>query len=170
MTQYFSLLIPILGLAINVSCQLISLKLLLKGKLLKSVFLGFLAGLLTIIILCSTIKHDFLGILLANLLTYTCLGYCYFHFINLGETARRIRLMRELLDGGNNGLTQDEILKRYNAKIIVEVRLKRLLNNQQINCCENKYFIGNPAMLFMASVIIFMKRLLLGRESEDETS
>ena len=35
------------------------------------------------------------------------LGYCYFHFVNLGETARRVRIVRELWQSEDNrvGLT-----------------------------------------------------------------
>lgn len=164
--RFFAVLIPILGLAVNVFCQILGFRFLFKSKLLKSLFLGFLTGLLTVIALSLLDKQFLLGIFIVNSLTYICLGYCYFHFINLGETARRIRLIRELYDAGKNGLTQNEILKRYNAKQIIEIRLGRLLNNHQIIHRNHKYFIGNQAMLLIAKILILMKLLLLNKDSE----
>jgi hypothetical protein len=66
----------------------------------------------------------------------------------------------------NNGLSGKEILERYNAKEIIEKRLSRLLKSRQIIHKNRKYYIGNPIMLFAASIIIFLKLFILGRRSE----
>ena len=95
------------------------------------------------------------------------LEYCYFNFINLGETARRIRILRELYDS-KKGLSMAEILERYNAKNIVEKRLSRLINHGQIIDKNDKYYIGNPIMLLIARIIVTMKLILLGKKSEFE--
>lgn len=93
------------------------------------------------------------------------MGYCYFHFINLGETARRIRILRELYDR-KEGLSMEEIFKRYNAKEIFERRIARLINNGQIIYKDGKYYIGKPIMLLMAKMIVTMKLILLREKSE----
>ena len=93
------------------------------------------------------------------------MGYCYFNYINLGETARRIRILREIYDS-KEGLSMEEILKRYNAKEIIERRIKRLLKNRQIIYKDGKYYIGKPIMLVIAKIIVIMKVILLGKKSE----
>ncbi len=163
---------PVLGLISNVFVQVVSFRYVVRLGLLKSEVLGFLAGLLTVLTLelyflpaQSTSGEDFVPILIVNFITYSSLGYCYFHFINLGETARRIRILRELYDS-KEGLSMWEILQRYNAKDIAEVRINRLICNGQIIHRNGRYYIGNPIMLLIAKVIIMMKLIILGKRSE----
>lgn len=170
--SYLQVSTPVLGLVINVLVQIISFRVILKSGLLKTVFLGFFAGFLYLLLIESYIFFvmpvsfmDFLMILLANAITYASLGYCYFHFINLGETARRIRILRELYDS-KEGLSLEEILQRYNAKEIVEKRISRLINNGQVLYKDGRYFIGSPVMLMISRIIVTMKLLLLGKASE----
>lgn len=163
---------PIIGLFINVSFQVVSFRYISNLSLLKSVFLGFTVGLLCIFLLefyalftLSISPKDFIYSLIVNFMTYSSLGYCYFHFINLGETARRVRIVKELFDS-QEGLAMSEILERYNAKDIVEIRIKRLVNNGQIVYKKDRYYIGMPIMLLMAKIIVTMKLILLGKRSE----
>lgn len=142
--------------------------------LLKSIFLGFLTGAFIIIFgeiytvfTASLPLRDFISILIVNVITYSALGYCYFHFINLGETARRIRILREIYDS-NDGLTVQEILNEYNAKQMIDVRLSRFLNNGQVLHKNGRYYVGNPTMLLIAKIIVGMKSILLGKKSEFE--
>lgn len=139
---------------------------------MKSLFTGFLAGGLGAAAMDVVLWHstgapfvELLSMLLVNICIYTCLGYCYFHFINLGETARRIRIVREIHDA-LEGLTMEEILSRYNARTIVDKRLQRLLSKGQIVEKDGRYFAGKPAMLVMSRIIIAMKLILLGKKSE----
>lgn len=113
----------------------------------------------------ARIFSDFLSIAVANTITFTSLAYSYFHFVNLGVTARRIRLLIELMDL-NDGLTLDEILLRYNAKEMVKNRLDRLLRSGQVIEKDSRYFIGKPVMLLMSNIIVLMKILVLGKKSE----
>ncbi|MDD5505564.1 MAG: hypothetical protein PHR73_02265, partial [Candidatus Omnitrophica bacterium] len=92
-------------------------------------------------------------------------SYCYFNFINLGETGRRIRLLRELYDSGS-GLNKEEILSRYNAEEVVVLRMKRLVNNHQIILRAGRYYVGSPVMLLIAKAIVLMKLVVLGKKSE----
>jgi len=112
---------------------------------------------------CSLVY--FIAIIITNIIIYVSLGYCYFHFINLGETARRIRLLREIYDS-DVGLTTFELLKLYNAKEVFLYRIERLLKNKQILLQNDRYLIGNPTILWVANIIIFLKFLVLGKRSE----
>lgn len=150
---------PVLALGVNCAAQVIICR--STGGLLRSVYLGFAAGVAACALLCG-----FTEALPPALVTTGALGYCYFHFINLGETARRIRLVRELSEAGPAGLSREEILARYNAGTILAARFARLINNSQVVEQEGRYYLGKPAVLHMARALLLMKRILLGRSGE----
>ena len=172
--NYIQLLTPIIGLTINVLVQILSFRYISNIRLLKSVFLGFAIGFLSGFVLgfyvsftLSTTAKDSIAIFITNLIVYSALGYCYFHFLNLGETARRIRILREIHDS-KEGLSMDEILEKYNAKEIVERRINRLINNNQVIYKEGRYYVGSPIMILIAKIIVTMKLILLGKKSKFE--
>lgn len=173
--SYLQVLNPVLGLMINVIIQVICSRFIQRLGLLKTVFLGFFVGMISVLmiefcIFFATSAHftDFIIIFAANFITYASLGYCYFHFINLGETARRIRILREIYDS-KDGLSMEEILQRYNSKEIIDKRISRLVNNRQVIYKNGRYYIGSPIMLMITKIIVAMKLLLLGRRSEFDT-
>lgn len=162
---------PVIGLAINVLIQIAVARWTRTG-LLKSVYTGFAAGLGAVLVGEGIVAagsdvalREALALLAVNISTYGMLGYCYFHFINLGETARRIRLLRELHEAGG-ALDLESLLSRYNASQMVEIRLQRLLGTGQIVERDGRYFIGKPLMLWISQAIVLTKRLILGKTSE----
>ncbi len=169
--DYFNILIPVIGIFINITVQIFSYKYLLGKKLLKSEYSGFLCGSIVLVV-CETFAYEEpvverLSLICVNLIIYFCLSYCYFNFINMGETARRIRLLREL-DDAPAGLTREEMLKRYNAQQIINIRMSRLIHNGQILLRDGRYYVGSPVMLFIAKMIVFMKLIVIGKKSEFE--
>lgn len=155
--------------AINVICQVIWFRAAPKVGLLKSEYLGFAAGFICLFIYESYNLSYFMGplkeyiaTLTVNLIIYTALSYCYFHFINLGETARRIRILREIRDSAD-GLTQEEILSRYSAEEIFERRIERLLGTGQVVCKDGKYFINSPVLPFIGTLMQLMKSIIPGK-------
>ena len=165
-------ILPVICLLVNVFIQVLSFRLALKKRLLNSIFLGFFAGLCGLLaveilylnLFNSLFQHK-LTSAITNLIIYALLGYCYFHFVGLSETARRIRMLIELYQS-KGGLTLDEILSRYNAGEILEKRISRLIGNGQLICRDGKYFIGRPIVLLIAGAAAFLKLLLLGRKRE----
>ena len=165
---------PVFGLTVNIIFQILSHRLILSLALLQSVFLGF--GLGYCLVIAWEIQRysqefyyqlgDFWSILIVNGVTYTFLGYCYFSIIGLGETARRIRLLKDLNTARPGGLSIDEILARYSAKDMVDKRLDRLTHNGQVKLVDGRYFINKPLMLFCAKFAVFMKLAVLGKRSE----
>ena len=110
---------------------------------------------------------DRIGIALLWGLTYLSFAYFYvFGFYNLGESARRIRLLIELYGAGERGMTLAQILTAYNARMIVEARLERLLSGGQIVKRSDRYFVAHPHMLYGAKALVQLKRLYLGASSE----
>ena len=166
------LLAPVAALAVNVFCQVLLCRLKLAGSLLKSLYLGFGAGLVSLMsihIVAGLSDAEgcwqWIGYLLTNLIIYSSLGYCYFHFVNLGETARRIRLVREL-QSSPGGLTYDQLLQRYNSDEITQVRLQRLLGAGQVVIKNGHYFIVGKMFLAILEIMVLLKILVLGKSSE----
>jgi hypothetical protein len=108
---------------------------------------------------------DALAIVIVNLLIFCGLSYCYFHFINLCTTARRIRLVRDLF-ASPSGLTLDQILENYNAQDMLSKRIQRLLNSGQIVEQNGRYFASKHLVLFAAWLMVVLKFIFLGKGSE----
>lgn len=110
---------------------------------------------------------DAWGSLAASLLAYLLLAYCYvIGFFNIGESARRIRLLIELEGAGRDGLTLPEVLTVYNARMIVDARLERLLSGGQIVERGGRYFLRSRVMLTAAKGLVLLKIVLLRRRGE----
>jgi len=101
------------------------------------------------------------------LLTYVLLAYCYvIGFFNLGESARRIRLLIDLHLAGRRGLTLDEILSTYNARMIVDVRLQRMVSGGQVRERDGAYFTASRVMLTAARLLVWLKIAYFGSRTE----
>lgn len=164
-------MVPMFGLGANATVHVLMRRFAGAG-MLRSLFVGFGAGLAVTAAgeccldsLYPTTLAEMLGMAAANLLAAAALGYSYFHFVNLGETARRVRILRELREAGGE-LSERELLARYSARFIVQVRMERLLGNRQVVVRNGRYCIGRCAMLLSSRIIVAMKRLLLGRAGE----
>ena len=159
---------PVFALFINVASQIIYYRFTDNKSLLKSVLIGFISGAAALLLMeyRSMVGHySYPSYVIVSVSAYAALGYCYFHFINLGETARRIRLLMELY-GYGEGLAEDELLRRYNAGNIIEKRIGRLVKSGQIVHKNGRYSIGNPVMLHISRIITFFKLLIMGKRSE----
>lgn len=164
MQSFFRAFLPIICFALNLFSQIYIARYLKAIGLLKSVIWGFIHGAGWLFVL-ELLSQDKLASSIANIITYTALSYAYFHFVNLSETARRIRILRELVDS-KGGLTMQELLRSYNAREIIDKRIDRLMKNGQIRYSKGRYYINKPVMLLAAKIIIIMKVLILGKRSE----
>ena len=161
---------PVFALAINVFTQVMAFRVWgARLGLLKSIFAGCLVGGGALLVgyvgrffIQDTFTLDLIAELATDLLTYGALSFGYFHFINLGETARRIRLLRELASSPK-GLKWEEILERYNAQAMVGVRLQRLLRSGQLKLVDGYYTIESRTLLRMAAFMALLQRQILGR-------
>jgi sensor histidine kinase YesM len=163
---------PVIALSLNVTIQVMIFHFISRLSLLRSILLGFVTGLIFLITFSFYLFSPFHlwtcvqpGIFLTNLMTYIALSYGYFHFVNLGETARRIRLLREIYNE-RGGITNIELVKRYNSKKMLELRINRLLSKGQITARDNRYFIQSRLMLIITRVIVNLKWIIIGKKSE----
>jgi hypothetical protein len=121
-----------------------------------------LQGVMTIVVRPLP-AADAVAYLIVNLVMYTALLYIYVNFVNMGETARRIRILRELVDVPE-GLSREELLHRYNAREIVAKRLKRLaVTGQIISVGDGRWRAQSGSiMLLTARFVQAMKVFFLG--------
>lgn len=85
---------------------------------------------------------------LYGLLVYTLMGYIYFHFFNMTETARRIRIMTELHVRGP--MKAAEIVRAYDDGDITDVRIERLLSMGQIEEKGGRYLLKGRLLYMVA--------------------
>lgn len=172
--DYVIALSPALGLAVNVLVQVLGYRFSRSRNLLKSIFIGFGFGMVFMLLIDASLHIssgekalEALSLSVLNVMTYGALGFGYFNFVNLGTTARRIRMLVELKESGD-GLTYEGLFERYNAREMVERRLRRLLDSGQIVKRDGRLFIGVPFVLIISRFIVWMKVFYLGKRSELE--
>ena len=162
---------PVLCFALSVVVQLVSCRFFALVAALKSLLLGFVSGFAALIAFELYIRSnravsmsDFAAITAASALTYTALGYCYIGFVALSITSLRMRMLRELYKA-EKGLSLEEILSRYNAKDMVDIRIKRLVDGGRIIYKDGRYFLGNArSLLIINKILVAMKLLLFGKK------
>ena len=163
--SFLPLIIVVGAFAANVLAQVL-LSRYSRISLLSTIFLCFFGGIFLLVALHLLLLPmpllEQAAALVLNLLIYGSLGYGYFHFVNLGETARRIRILREF-DIAGGSLTLTELKARYNASTILEVRLSRLLRKKQLREEGGNLFIALPQVLWMSQALVGLKRVYLKR-------
>jgi hypothetical protein len=102
---------------------------------------------------------------LPDTVAYLAFGYSYFHFFNMSETGRRMRLMIELYLA-TGGLTSSELLQRYSPDDVVSLRIARLSTAGQIIERDGRIFTSSPSFGFALMIIFFLKWLVMGKLSE----
>ena len=173
MLDYLLALSPIAGLAVNALSLVACCRFRPSFGLLRSEYIAFFVGAMFVLFMNVLVMQrepqpgiaSFAGHGILNFLSYGALGYCHFHFVNLGETARRIRMLRELFAAGG-ALSHRDLLARYGAREIVEKRIARLINSGQVVVRGQRYYIGGSTVIGIARCMVGLKVLLLGRKSE----
>jgi len=84
--------------------------------------------------------------------------YFYFHFFNMSETARRIKILVGIYK--NKIKTVSDISKHYNYDETLDVRLERLKQLSQIQMVQNsKYVLKSKFFYNISKVIMLFRRL-----------
>ncbi|OGG99666.1 MAG: hypothetical protein A2600_12455 [Candidatus Lambdaproteobacteria bacterium RIFOXYD1_FULL_56_27] len=98
--------------------------------------------------------EGWLPVLAYLVVVYNGLGYGYFHFFNLSETARRIRLLIEVYQGVGAGT------EKYQPESMVKNRIDRLVAMGQLEEGQGKYRVKGRLLLNAALVLELYKKLL----------
>jgi len=163
---------PLFAFAANLALQLALRRSRNAGGRAAAEARGFVAGLLALTALSALGWGGAagavvaLGVVVANGLIYVGLAYGFFHFVNLAVTARRVRLVRELRSHPD-GLTLQQLLERYSAADMIELRLGRLLATGQIAERAGRYHLQGRSITTISRIMIGLKLLLLGRRTVD---
>lgn len=168
--DYLQTIVPIVGLLTNAVVQLLGFRYVLRGNLIRSVFMGYFVGLVGVLI-CeyylragTTATLEYWCILIANIITYSGLAYCYFSLIGLGVSLR-IRLL-ELVICSPEGLLHGEIVEKFDPGSLVEKRVDRLVKNRQIREENGRLYGVNSPFLLIAKLNAAVKKFMIGKSSE----
>ncbi len=94
-------------------------------------------------------------------LAFNSVAYSYFHFFNLSETGRRIRMLLQLQEGEQ--IVVNGQASPYSGEVMVSQRLVRLLQMGQIGETGGCYRIDGRFLLGAAKLVRFIGRLTTGR-------
>ncbi len=107
---------------------------------------------------------DGAGFLLVNQFTFLALSDGYIHSINILICSLRVRVLHELLVS-EDGLREEDLLDRYNARHVVESRIERLTGSDQMRFEQGRYFTKLSSMLLIAKFYQILQLILLGQTS-----
>jgi hypothetical protein len=126
-------------------------------------FVVTLAASLTALAYMDVDWSDGLAYLLLGLVTFLALGFGYVNFVGLSIASLRIRVLQELL-ASPQGLTREELLERYNPRVLIGNRIARLTTGGQLVLQGGKYVGGRSGVLWIARIIRMTRFIVLGRK------
>lgn len=129
------------------------------GGVFRAMLMGFVSGGVILAALSVGFGMSSFWWHFLNVAIYACFSYAFFHWNNMGETGRRVRLLIELR-AAPEGLTRAELFTRYGHREIIERRLNRMLESRQIREMDGRYRLDNQSFLAMARIVRVFKRLL----------
>jgi len=106
--------------------------------------------------------------LVFSFLVFNGIAYAYFHFFNMSETARRIRMLLQIRQAGPTGLRVQELECQYSQKDMIEARLDRLVSMNQLSLApDGRYRVAGNALLWAGRIMGLWRRLVLRRVLKD---
>jgi hypothetical protein len=98
--------------------------------------------ILNLAILINYISYFDMNQFVFNIISFNCLAYSYFHFFNLSDTGRRIKILIMIYEKKN--------INNYSSKEMIENRLIRLQKFGWIKKNRNNYEISKnyPLLIF----------------------
>jgi len=162
-------LAPVLAAGADVAIHLLLSHVLPRGAQRKAILLAFAAGLvvLGLVTLSGLSSGSFdsgegLAYCALNLAAYWGIAFGYFGFVNLNIASLRIRILKELLASPEHKLDRDLLLARYDAKAVLDKRLERLLEAQQLEQRNGRYYPCRHTFLYLARIMDCLKWVILG--------
>jgi hypothetical protein len=102
--------------------------------------------------------------LVPGLVMVLCNSYIGFHLDNMAETARRIRLLRELHDA--RGATRQALLAAYSPQEVFDLRIRRLKLAGQCVEDDGRLRMTGDAYSLMGTLVALARRLIFPRLKE----
>ncbi len=103
---------------------------------------------------------DTAGMLTFAFIVFNGIAYSYFHFFNMSETARRIRMLIQIQrDGGE--ILRENLIETYTPENMVQARLARLTQMRQISRSDDgRYRVTSRFLLTVAYAMEWAKYVL----------
>jgi hypothetical protein len=164
-------LIPLLSVLVNLIVQVFSFRYWKGSNYFLTIMLGFGVGLAAFVVMETLFLWEafstdlLLTALLVNTPIYICLAYCYYSFVQLGQTSIRIRLYAEIASK-TDGLSAEEVAREYSDDSLVAVRIQRLVESGDLIDRNGAFFIGRSRLPLIGDILFAAKRFLLGKTSE----
>lgn len=169
--RVFLVFASVIALGINVIVQIIFCQVTRGERIYRTILAGLTVGLVAVLaftmLALKDIKdlgpNDEWAYLVLNALCYVSLGYGYFQFISLNVNSLRIRVAKELLAAGGRKPIET-LLGEYNADRVIETRLQRLTDSDQLVVKAGRYFSGkNSIFLTIGIALNAMRWFVLGK-------
>lgn len=161
-------LAPVLGLGVYCVAHVILSRLRVGRPPYAPLVLGFFPGGIVTIVIALLGLHelapptvDRVALVLLDGMTYGSLGWCYFHFVNLGIASLRIRVLQEMAEAGGT-LRAEALRARYHDGLLAETRIRRLVSGGHVVVRDGRCHRGSPAFLWTARGFELLRRLILG--------
>ncbi len=147
--------------------HMISLRLSRKPILSRQKHLGQIILILNgifVTIGTGVFKAEGIFIILYGFIVINAFAYAYFHFFNMSETARRIKLLVNIRK--NTIINPQDIKENYSHDRSLKIRIKRLKQWSQITEESTGHYILKGRLLYIIANWVFCFRVLLGFENE----
>ena len=150
-------------ISLNILIHFISMRL-FKFRYFISIIFGFIIGLFFFIYFEINFNYFHSGYFfysINNLIIYLLLSFFYFAILSTSKTSIRLRLLYEI--NKNNGLLEkSDLIKKYNSKEIINIRLNRMLQNKQIELSHQRLFPKLSITLLIGIILDLVKLILFG--------
>ncbi|TAM45947.1 MAG: hypothetical protein EPN55_06950 [Gammaproteobacteria bacterium] len=108
---------------------------------------------------------DAAGMLAFALIVFNGIAYSYFHFFNMSETARRIRMLIQIQQNGGE-MRRENLIGAYTPENMVQARLERLAQMHQVSRSDDgRYRVASRFLITVAYMMEWVKRVLNLRRS-----
>ncbi len=121
------------------------------GNIISLIFISIFLFLLN-----QTIGVYFV-LLLISFILFNLLAASYIlGFFGMMVASLRVRILREIYIAGSNGINKKSIIEKYNERMIVDERLKRLLKSGEVKVQGDIYNLVNRFSIFRLHHSLFM--------------
>jgi hypothetical protein len=105
--------------------------------------------------------------LLNDILIYICAMYVFFHFNNMGETARRVRILNELSAAGGC-LAINELIIKYDCEEQLSRRISKMIKSDQLIELNGRLFLKKRHIFYASLFIYFLKKQIFSIHKLDK--
>jgi hypothetical protein len=127
-----------------------------QAAALGSIVLGNIV-ILSLAVSFAWLSENLLG-LIYILLLYNSLALCYFLVSNTSETSLHVHILMEVLLA--EGLSSDELAKRYNSEHMIDARIDRMITAGQLVERGGAYIVTGRAVLIVGKIYDLWRRVL----------